>query len=798
MPRSRPDNRSSCTGFILRLILGFLVIATASYAELPAHDKETQTVHLEVFINDWSTGLITRFVDIGDGTLLANADELCRTGIRPIIDGRRQQGDILVNDIDGVVFDLDQVAQTIYFTADLESCSPRVIEASPQPRDLLPDEISSGLGLVLNYNLDAEVTRSHGLSRRIAGDFDARFFMPLGTLNHGFALTQSSGEGRRYRRLNTYWRTALPNRASQIQIGDLTTRGPGWSRPVRLGGVQIERNFEMRPDLVTIALPSYEGSAAVPSTVEVYADSLRRFSADVPYGPFRLQDLPFSTGTTDAEIVLRDITGRETRVARSFFVTSELMRPGLVDYSVALGTPRLGIGTATDRYEGGYFGVGTMRFGATEWLTLEAHSEIGRNLRLGGVGATFRVGMSGTASASLAHSRSEIGSGSLAEVSTRLRFGRLRASGRVMRSWGDYADIARLTALTANASASSGHAPPEPLSAINQLSLALAPLQPGDGTSSLFYSDTRRIGGEREHSLGLSYTRQVFERSTLSLSAIATRGDSSNAMVSLGLHVPLGRNRSSGTRIDNRSGRLRGASYVQSWPEGGQEGWHWRAQVVGDTQSEVSARAQRRSQHGRLELAARHSNTSQSLRVGARGAVAIAGGGVFMADRIEDSFAVVNAGAPGIEVRHENRPVGLTGSTGRLLVPGLRSYQRNILSISPDSLPLDADIPRTREIVRPAQRSGVVLDFGIDPAPATALVELIDATGAPVAVGMPVVLSRTGERYLVGYDGLVFLRGLEARNELVVHFPDLSTCRASFDYARLPGTIPQIEGVLCE
>lgn len=793
MPRLRPDSRPGLALFLVGLVLFILAVATAGRAE-EVDGQDARPLHLEVFINGWPTGFITRFVDLGDGVLLADADELCRTGIRPMIDGRRQQGDIVVNHVDGVVFDLDQAAQTLHITAELESCSPRVIEASPRPRDLLPDEISSGLGFVLNYNLDAEITRTQGLSRRIAGDFDGRFYMPLGTLNHGFALTQTDTHGRRYRRLNTYWRTPIPTRAAQLQFGDLTTRGPGWSRPVRLGGLLFERNFDMRPNLVTIALPSYEGSAAVPSTVEVYADSLRRFSSQVPYGPFRLMDLPFPTGSTDAEIIVRDITGRETRVSRSFFVSSDLMRPGLVDYSFALGIPRLGIGTETDRYEGGLHGVGSLRFGATDWLTLAAHTEIGRNLRMAGLGGTFRVGMIGTASANMAHSRSEIGTGTLAELSTRLGFGRLRVSGRVMRTWGDYADIARLTAVAPDPE----HPPPAPLSALNQLAVTLAPSQPGAGASSLFYADTQRIGGARDHSLGLSYSRQVFDRSTLSLSAIATRGDNSDALVSVGLHVPLGRNRSFSSRADSRGGRLRGAAYVEGRPEGGGHGWHWRAQLIDDARTEVAAYAQRRSQVGRLELATRHSGASQSVGMRAQGAVVVAGGGVFLADRIEDSFAVVNAGAPGVEVHHENRPVGVTGRTGRLLVPGLRSYQRNILSIDPGSLPVDADVPQTREIVRPALRSGVTLDFGIDPTPSTALVGLIDTSGAPIEVGVSAVLSATGDSHLVGYDGQVFLRGLDARNELVVHFPNLSTCRASFDYVRVPGTITQIEGVLCE
>src|SRR5204863_1398973 len=66
----------------------------------------------------------------------------------------------------------------------------------------------------------------------------------------------------------------------------------------------------------------------------------------------------------------------------------------------------------------------------------------------------------------------------------------------------------------------------------------------------------------------------------------------------------------------------------------------------------------------------------------ASGAVSLIDGAVFASNRIDDSFAVVDtAGAPGIRVRQENRDVGRTNSRGRFLVPDLRSFEINQLSI---------------------------------------------------------------------------------------------------------------------
>ena len=60
------------------------------------------------------------------------------------------------------------------------------------------------------------------------------------------------------------------------RAGDtISGRTLAWTRPIRLGGLQVQRNFALRPDLVTLPLPSYSGSAAVPSTVDVYVNNIK-------------------------------------------------------------------------------------------------------------------------------------------------------------------------------------------------------------------------------------------------------------------------------------------------------------------------------------------------------------------------------------------------------------------------------------------------------------------------------------------------------------------------------------------
>jgi len=48
--------------------------------------------------------------------------------------------------------------------------------------------------------------------------------------------------------------------------------------------------FNIRSDLVTMPLPSVSGSAAMPSSMDVYINNLHRDSSELPAGPYRITD----------------------------------------------------------------------------------------------------------------------------------------------------------------------------------------------------------------------------------------------------------------------------------------------------------------------------------------------------------------------------------------------------------------------------------------------------------------------------------------------------------------------------
>jgi len=178
------------------------------------------------------------------------------------------------------------------------------------------------------------------------------------------------------------------------------------------------------------------------------------------------------------------------------------------------------------------------------------------------------------------------------------------------------------------------------------------------------------------------------------------------------------------------------------------------------------------------------------------GAIATMGRGVFLANRIDDSFAVVDTGKPGVPVFYENRPVGETNGSGQLLVPNLRAYGSNKLSIDPKVLGVNDEIETTESITAPADRSGVLVKFATKTNIPAAVVILVGADGKPLAVGTKGRLDGGEEDFVVGYDGRAFVKELKDANSVTVTL-DKGECRAVFAYAASEDTQVVIGPVSC-
>jgi outer membrane usher protein len=180
-----------------------------------------------------------------------------------------------------------------------------------------------------------------------------------------------------------------------------------------------------------------------------------------------------------------------------------------------------------------------------------------------------------------------------------------------------------------------------------------------------------------------------------------------------------------------------------------------------------------------------------------RGAIVLMDGALMFSNTVGDSFAVVRTGdVPGVPVTIENRPVGTTDTSGRLLVPYLSGYQPNTLAVDANHVSLDVQLDSVSQEVRPGRHAGLRVDFGAHRT-SGALVQLEVAPGKPVPLGASARL-QDSEPVPVGYDGEAYITGLAAQNRLDVSLPDGTHCMAEFAFQPMPGNLPTIGPVPCQ
>jgi outer membrane usher protein len=566
-----------------------------------------------------------------------------------------------------------------------------------------------------------------------------------------------------------------------------------WSRTLRLGGVQYTSDFSLQPDLVTFPVPVVRGSVAVPSTVDLLVNGVRQFSRQVPAGPFQLQQIPVLTGSSNVQVVVRNPLGQETVQNLPFYTSGQLLKGGLTSYGGELGAVRENYGQFSNDY-GIPAANGSIRRGITDNITVELHGEGAQRVGVFGTGVAIRAGDIGVVTAALAGSRNS-SMGYLYSAGFQRQSGRFSLNlTRTQASSGyrDVADIAgdpgqkSLTQIGAGVS----------LGTLGFANVSYNRIRYRQGTLNLFDGVNVVAQPSAASVLTASYTVQLPRNISLFASAFRDFSAHDGFGMTVGLSMPLGKRTSIGSTVSRQGRDISGGLQAnQSAVEIGDLGWNLNLNEgqVAQRQGELDYKAS----WGEPSLAIDQSAGISAFRLGLTGALVAAGGGVFPTNTINNSFAIVRSGRlPGITVYNENRPVGKTNASGRLIVPDLRPYENNSIALDPLNLPMDAQAGQLSRVVRPNDQSGVVVDFAISRG-AAARLHFIDTGGKDLPLGSMVALSDGSSAAPVGFDALTYLTHLKAKNHVEVALPNGSYCSADFPFDAALGKIETIGPIPC-
>lgn len=793
--RSRPFRRSSPRADQLLPFLLFVLAAhPAGAAAGPDAAGETvllaqadtqvagprgSDLVLELTLNGNTRGLVQ--FGLRDGELWASAATLSQLGF---VLPAGATDPVRLNSLPGVVVRYNAQRQTVEITAAAEALQQgrTVVNTNEIP---MP-EANASPGLALNYDLYG--TRGQHDSTGLNAFAELRAFSGKSVFSNTFLTqgnsTEFDGWQQKSVRLDTTWSRSFPEDMVTLRVGDTTTAALAWSRPTLIGGVQLSRNFALQPYRTTTPIPAFLGTAALPSQVEVYVNGLKQYTGQLPSGPFQLNTVPGISGAGNAQVVLTDAFGRATTIDYSLYdVQQRMLQAGLSDWSVDLGAVRQNYGYRSFDYANDPAASGTWRYGLDNSLTIETHAESTRGLVAAGAGAVYLIGpRAGVVTAAAAHSRNESREGSLFNFGYSWRSNQFNLALEGTRTQGDYRDVASLNG-----------APGADRSGRASVGWGTEQL----GSFGLSYLYLRYPGEQATRYVAANWSRSLGARGSVNISLNRDLNDRRNSSVFVGFTYALDGNISTGVGVQrDRNRTVYTANAQHSAPSEGGFGWRAAGQYGDKDLNGGAAEVDYLGRYGRALAGVNSTGGSSYAYAGATGSLVFMGGQPFAARRIDDGFAVVSTdGVPGVPVKLENRLIGTTDGKGMLLVTPLNSYQNNQLSIDPMQLPADVQVDRVKTVAAPTDRAGTLVEFGIRPVRAAALI-LVDGKGQFLPVGSTVRANGKGGTALVGFDGATYLDTLEAHNTLQVQTP-AGVCTTRFDYVKNGHDIPQIGPLRC-
>ena len=767
---------------------------------LPAFISAKEDLFLAVFLNDYDTKKLAAFHHFGDGCMTIAPEDLKEFNLKVPEAAMHASGWVCLEKLPGITYRYDVDAQNIRLKVSDDARVPLEFDArrkGPQA------SVGQDWSAVFNYALFASggnsdlTTNYYPQYQGVSATVDGHVFSQYGMFNQSFTANSTATElTPNFLRLDTRWFYEEPGTLVTYSAGDFISGSLNWTTSIRMGGIQVRRDFQLRPDLVTQPLPQFSGSAAVPSTVEVFANQARTFSQEITGGPFNINNIPIATGPGTMRIVLRDPTGKETVTEYAYYNSTNLIAPGLFDYSVEAGFARQFYGLYSDSYDGNPIGSASFRYGVTDRITVEGHAEGGAGLSNAGAGLNFGLWHYGVASVALSGSDYDGAIGGQAYASFETSLWGARFMARALQAIGDYEDLASVTAPKCGpliAGCAPGLA--DGYKRQDQVSLSI-PVFFDESFVNLSYTDSLYYGGSASKVGTVSYSRPFYwDHSTVSLNAFNDFDQKNSYGAYAAVSYYWGSYSASAIAEAGNNTYGAGGSFSRSL---GQEpgSYGYSVTALEGPQPYNSATASYRA--SAFQVSAGVIETGKSAQVTAQmdGAIAFLNG-VHFANRIDNSFAVVDTGIPNARVLYDNNPIGDTDSAGMLLIPAMRARQENAIAIDPASLPVQADMPETRQVVVPGARGGLTVRFKGNAAPPSAMVSFKDGKGEWLPVASEVWVNGGETVFAIGYDGEAYLTGLAPWNSALIKKPDGSSCNASFDFAPDANGQVRIPGVVC-
>ena len=560
-----------------------------------------------------------------------------------------------------------------------------------------------------------------------------------------------NGSERRFVRYESSLQWDFADQVRSLVAGDAVSRAGSIARGFRYGGISYGSNFAIRPDMVTFALPAVPGESRIPTSADLLINGQAHSRLELAPGPFEISNVPAINGAGEIQLVTRDPLGRQQVLVVPYYVTPALLRPGLMDAGFEIGKVREDFGLENFRYGRG-FARGVMRRGMTPALTLEGFAEASSGHRVAGAGVTGMLGTFAVVGAAVAASEGETrgttASASLERSSRDVSFGlRGQYSSRHFSQIGEIAGLHYR--LNANAGMSLGSL----------------------GSINMIHAIESRYDRGRIATTAISYQKQINRMASLLANFRATTSDEGrHHFAGLVIAMPLDPLTSASFSSTRQNGRGEHVFDVrQNLPVDEGIAMRARATATDLRRPRIDAGVSWQNPYNQLSADVSHARSSDNVRLGMVGSVVMADGTARAVRQLGDAFAIVSVpGYADIDIYHDNQRVARTDASGFAVVPRLRAFESNTVTLDTLKLSMSAELSAPRRVVRPARRAGVLLKFDVKTTHG-AMVRLIQDNGEAVPTGA--LVGMRGELFPVATNGDAWITGLDLESDAVVNWP---------------------------
>lgn len=675
--------------------------------------------------------------------------------------------------VEGLTHSFDPVRFTLSIEMPLYSTGSNLVSLAG-PRGSSTAVSSNLTALIVDYDLSAQLAA--GVSG--FGGLIAPRLVRGNVALEGSALlnTGDAGPASGLTRLDTFLTIRAPERTLTATFGDFISQVPNGTRAVRMGGARLGTDFALRPDLITHPLPEFVDRVAVPTDLDVLVNDRRIGSVEVRPGEFTVRDIPVPVGRNEVGVVVRDALGRETIRTVQFYSSRALLAPGLREMAVNIGAIRRRYGRSSNDY-GPLAASAMYRLGLDRRATGTVTSEISGQVQNFGIMGDVLIGHYGIFSLALRASRADY-------FATGTHSGRMiemgfESVGRSLTYSLQYRDVSTHFADLASAN---GDAPSSSLLAANigfdlrelgRVRVSAIRQARRDAADLAMAPRVTRV-------LAANYRHQIHRGINLSLDASHRRDEQTgreNFAFLVGLSVSLG-----GARFGQTSyTRSAGQDYLQA-------GYYSPDLVPGDTgysvvagvgaTQRIAGSLSRREQWARMEAQAEIVGEVFAARMGIAGSLVMADGHVFASQRGSDTYVLADTNdVAGLEIHRENRPAGVTGNGGLLLIGDVPGYYRVKIGFEPDDVPVDVSVGSIEEFVTVAPRSVARVELDVTRYIPRRLM-IVDPRGERLPAGTRAIAAPSGSEYLVGVDGRVEINDALEDTALEINVPGGEICRA--------------------